>query len=225
MTKRKSCHLIDMLAEVFDPRNKKGKRHPLKSILGLLVVGFMCGHKGYTSIATWARSQIALAKALGFTHEKTPCAATLHNVLKILDVEVVEKVLTQWVNKVVESRPDLKGCLDAVAIDGKTMRASQKSGAITSHLLSVVSQELGITLTQIGVCDKTNEIPISIEILDAIDVSNKVITTDALLTQKPFCQAIINAGGDYVLPVKKNQKSLFSAIEKLFQDTLVDSPV
>ena len=34
-----------MLAEVFDPRNSKGKRHPLKSILGFLVVGFMCGHK------------------------------------------------------------------------------------------------------------------------------------------------------------------------------------
>ena len=208
-----------MLAEVVDPRNNKGKRHPLESILGLLVVGFMCGHKGYTSIATWARNQTQLSKALGFTHEKTPCAATLHNVLKILDVEAVEKVLTQWVNKVVESRPDLKGCLNAVAIDGKTMRASQKSGAIPSHLLSVVSHELGITLTQIGVCDKTNEIPISIEILNAFDVSNKVITTDALLTQKPFCQAIINAGGDYVLPVKMNQKSLFSAIEKLFQDT------
>ena len=208
-----------MLAEVFDPRNKKGKRHPLKSILGLLVVGLMCGHKGYTSIATWARTQTQLAKALGFTYKNTPCAGAIHNVLKRLDVAEVEKVLTKWVNNIVESRPDLKGCLDAVAIDGKTMRASQKSGAITSHLLSVVSHELGITLTQTGVCDKTNEIPISIEILDAFDVSNKVITTDALLTQKPFCQAIINAGGDYVLPAKKNQESLFCAIEKLFQDT------
>ena len=54
-----------MFAEVFDPRNKKGKRHPLKSILGLLIVGLMCGHKGYTSIATWARTQTQLAKALG----------------------------------------------------------------------------------------------------------------------------------------------------------------
>ena len=52
MTRPPSCHLLDMLAEVPDPRNKKGKRHPLKSFHTLVVVGLMCGHKGYTSIAT-----------------------------------------------------------------------------------------------------------------------------------------------------------------------------
>ncbi len=89
----------------------------------------------------------------------------------------LEQTLTAWVNTVIEGRPDLTGCLDAVAIDDKTMRATQKSGAITSHLLSVVSHELGVTLTQQSVSDKANEIPISTEILKAYDVSGKVITT------------------------------------------------
>ena len=149
----------------------------MKSILALLVIGLMCGHKGWTSIATWARSQPALAKALGFTHKKTPSASTIHNLLKKLDVVVVEETLTKWVNTVIESRPDLTGCLDTVAIDDKTMRASKKSGAITSHLLSVVSHKLGVTLTQQSVSDKANEIPISTEIFKAFDVSGKVITT------------------------------------------------
>ncbi|MCG9128836.1 transposase family protein, partial [Candidatus Poribacteria bacterium] len=76
MARKESYHLMDMLAEVIDPRNKKGLRHPLRSILGLLVVGFMCGHKGYTSIAAWTRTQPQLTKALGFTRENPPCAAT-----------------------------------------------------------------------------------------------------------------------------------------------------
>ena len=42
--------------------------------------------------ATWARLQIELAKALGFTQEKTPCAGTIHNVLKILDITAVERM-------------------------------------------------------------------------------------------------------------------------------------
>ena len=218
MTRKSSCHLKDMLSEVPDPRKDKGKRHPLASILALIVVGLMCGHKGYTSIATWARSQPALAKALGFTHKKTPCAATLHNVLKILDVDAVEKTLSQWVNKVCKNRPDLTACFDAVAIDGKIMRASKKCGALTSHLLSVVSHELGVTLTQQAVSDRTNEIPISMEILKAFDVSGTVITTDALLTQRPFCHAIINRGGNYLLPVKDNHPALLDAIKTLFQD-------
>ena len=82
MTRKLSCHLMNMLAEVPDPRNNKGKRHPLKSILTLIVIGLMCGHRGWTFIATWARSQPKLAKAFGFGHKKTPCAATLHNLLK-----------------------------------------------------------------------------------------------------------------------------------------------
>ncbi len=223
MTRKKSCHLVNMLAELTDPRKEKGKRHPLKAILALLVVGLMCGHKGYTSIATWARSQPALTKALGFTHHKTPCAATIHNLLKKLDVEALENILSKWVNAALAECPDLRGCSDAVAIDGKTLRASKKSGAMISHLLSVVSHELGITLTQRGVSDKTNEIPVSTEILKAFDVAGKVITTDALLTQRSFCHGIINSGGDYMLPVKGNQPDLLEAIEKLFQgvpDTL-----
>ena len=135
----------------------------------------------------------------------------------------LEQTLTAWVNTLIESRLDLTGCLDTVAIDGKTMRASKKSGAITMHLLSVVSHELGVTLTQQSVSDKANEIPISTEILKAFDVSGKVITTDALLTQRTFCHAIINRDGDYMFPVKDNQPDLYDDIRKLFQgvaDTL-----
>ncbi len=57
----------------------------------------------------------------------------------------------------------------------------EKVGALTSHLLSVVSHELGVTLTQQGVSDKTNQIPISTEILKAFDVSGKVITTKSMV--------------------------------------------
>ncbi|RKU09264.1 hypothetical protein C6501_15655, partial [Candidatus Poribacteria bacterium] len=218
MTKRKSCHLLDMLAKLKDRRKDKGKRHPLKSILALVVIGLMCGHKGYTSIATWARSQPDLVQALGFTHKTSPCPATIHNVLRVLKADVVEETFTNWAKAVCKSRPDLEGCFDVVAIDGKTLRASKKCGAAISHLLSVVSHELGVTLTQQSVSDKTNEIPVSTELLKNFDVNGKVITTDALLTQKTFCHAIIAGNGDYVLPVKNNQPELYDDIQKLFQD-------
>ncbi len=105
------------------------------------------------------------------------------------------------------------------------MRATHKQDATTSHLLSVVSHELGITLTQRSVNDKTNEIPISTEILEAFDVRGKVITTDVLLTQRAFCEKVVDAGGDYVQRVKKNQAFLFWAIETLFQseDTTLEA--
>ena len=72
MTRKPSRHLLDMLAEVQEPRKKKGRRYPLKAMLGVLVVGLLCGHKGYTTIAPWLRRHPGLAKALGFSPEKHP---------------------------------------------------------------------------------------------------------------------------------------------------------
>ena len=63
----------------------------------------MCGHKGYTSTAKWARSQPDIVQALGFTHEKSPCSATMRIVLKILDSDAVEKTFTNWVSLITES--------------------------------------------------------------------------------------------------------------------------
>ena len=86
MPEKDSRHLLDRLAKIEDPRNEKGKRHPLNSLLGLNIIGFMTGHKGWTSTAKWARSQPDLVQALGWTHKTSPCSVTIHNVIKKLDV-------------------------------------------------------------------------------------------------------------------------------------------
>ena len=128
-------------------------------------------------------------KHSGFTHTKTPCASTLHYVFKDLDATALENTLTRWATVVLE---DLTPQTDTqtLAIDGKTLCGSRKQDATITHLLSVVSYQLGITLTQQPVDAKTNEIPLAIEILQALDVSGKILTTDALLTQRAFCQTL-----------------------------------
>ena len=217
MTKITSRHLLDILAEVPDSRNNRGKRHPLSAILGLAVIAMMCGYRSYAAIAEWGRTyHTDLAKALGFTHTKTPCASTLHYVFKDLDATALENRLTRWATAILD---DLTPQTDTqtLAIDGKTLCGSRKQDATITHLLSVVSHQLGITLTQQPVDAKTNEIPIAIEILQALDVSGKILTTDALLTQKDFCQTLREKKADYVLPVKANQKLTYQDIQRLFE--------
>ena len=218
MTRKSSCHLVDILAEVPDPRNKKGKRHPLPSILALIVIGLMSNHKGYTSIATWARSQPELANALGFRSPKTPCAATIHNLLKRLDVVRLEASLTKWVFSKLEDFQVLKTQqLEGIAIDGKELCGSEDpETGFRTHLLSAVSHELGVVLAQSAVSGKTNEIPISTELLKTFDVVGKVLTTDALLTQKNFCEGVLENQADYALPVKENHKKMYEDIRQLF---------
>ena len=219
MTRNPSCHLLDILAEVPDPRNKKGKRYPLVSILALLVIGLMSNHKGYTSIAAWARHQLELTKALGFKSPKTPCAATIHNLLKRLDVVRLEAALTQWVFSKLQSPEVLKTRqLEGVAIDGKELCGSEDpETGYRTHLLSAVCHELGVTLAQCAVNGKTNEIRISTELLKAFDIVGKVVTTDALLTQRTFCKEVVEQQADYALPVKENHKQMYDDIRDLFE--------
>ena len=216
MTRHHSCHLLDMLAEVPDPRKKKGRRPPLKALLGALVVGLLCQQKGYTCIAKWVRTQHALAKALGFA-QKVPCPATFHNTLKRLDTQALENVLTCWVSTVMRSLPKPATRLVAVAIDGKTLGGSRDKDTPQQHLLAAVSHDLGVVLAECAVSEKTNEIPVSRDLLKAFDVTEKVITTDALLTQRTFCQEILEHQADYLLPLKANQHSRYEDIKELFK--------
>jgi len=207
-----------MLASLPDPRKEKGKRHPLKAILALAIIAIMSGYRSYAAIAEYGRTYKMLRKALGFKHKNTPCAATLYNLFRRFDVDALEQVLTQWVAVRLEDFGwGSQGRLTAVAIDGKTLRGSKKQDAKITHLMSVVSHELGITLTQKAMSEKTHEVPVSREILQAFDVSQKVVTADALLTQRSFSQAILAAGGDYVLPIKANHKQVYEDIERLFR--------
>ena len=206
-----------MLAEVPDPRNKKGCRHPLVSMLSLTVVGLLCGQRSYTQIAKWARLHPDLRQASGFTAKQTPAAATFHYLYRRLDIAAVEKTLTQWTTQTLASlhipTSDLKG----LAIDGKTLGNSHTQNTRRTHLLAAVFHELGIPVAECAVSEKTHEVPVSIELLKAFDDTGLIITTDALLTQRKFCQALLDHRADYCLPVKANQKQMYEDIQDLFE--------
>jgi predicted transposase YbfD/YdcC len=116
----------------------------------------------------------------------------------------------------------LEACstLQGIAIDGKTLRGSKKQGAEESHLLSAVAHRLGITLTQVAVADKTNEIGTMLDLLSELAVEGHVFTTDALLTQRGLAREILKQDGDFVFLVKRNQPQLYEDIEFLFEPPL-----
>lgn len=188
--------LVEVLAEVEDPRKARGKRHPLAAILALAVAATLCGAKGSGAIAQWGRDQGApLARALGFTRAKTPCAGTLHSLFQRLDRQALERALSAWVEAVLATCPPAKGSLEALAIDGKTLRGSQKQGALEVHLVSGLSHRLGLTLYQQAVSAKTNEIGTLPEVLAALVLEGRVVTMDALLCQHKIAQTIVSRGG------------------------------
>ena len=158
--------LIEVLAEIPDFRHRQGKRHPLSAILALACVAMLCGYRSYSAIAEWGRNYgPQIAQALGFTHPKTPCASTLHRIFRRLNRNLIEAKLGQWAESLLAAKPAPEGEEEAIALDGKALRGSRKQGAPGSHLLSALSHRLGLTLAQRAVDDKTNEIPVILEVL------------------------------------------------------------
>jgi len=208
--------LIEVLAEIPDFRSHQGKRHPLVAILALVCSALLCGYRSYTAMAEWGRNYGArLTQALGFTRQP-PCAATLHTVLKGVDREELEANLGAWAEGLLMATPTSQGAAEGIAVDGKTLRGSQKQGAPGAHLLSALGHRLGLTLAQQAVADKTNEIPVALELLRQVVLEGRVVTMDALLTQRQIAQQIVEAGGDYVRVVKDNQPQLRADIETVF---------
>ncbi len=203
--------LMDVLAEIDDPRAASGKRHSLAALLALVCVATLCGYRSYSAMAEWGRNYgVGLMAALGFTHPTPPCAATLHRVLRRLDRRQVEAALGAWAEEVLAATP--APAPEAFAIDGKRLRGSHKQGAAGTHLLSALSHRLGLTVAQDAVDDKTNEITAVQTILRGMVLEGRVITVDALLTQRAVAQTIVDRGGDYVMVAKDNQSRLCQGI-------------
>jgi predicted transposase YbfD/YdcC len=209
------------LAEISDPRDARGRRHPLVAILCLCCVALMCGCKNPKAIANWWKNRQDLGpflQRLGFTKPYGPSKSTLYLVLHQVPVELLEAKLQQWAEENLAALPPPAGELEGEAIDGKTLRGSKKQGAENVHLLSVFSHRLGMTLYQLAVADKTNEIGAMSDLLMALVIEGRVFTMDALLTQRPVAQTIVDDQGDYVMLIKDNHPALRADIEFLFAE-------
>lgn len=203
--------LKDALADVADFRQAQGRRYDLLPVLLLCCVAVMCGARSQAAIADWGQNYGARWRSrLGL--RRGPSQPTLHCIFRGFDCARLEECVTGWVERVLRGGAPI----EAIAIDGKTLRGSARQGAAQSHLVSALSHRLGAVVAQLAVPDKSHEIGHLEPLLAALVLEGRVVTADALHTQREVAQAIISRGGDYLLPVKESQPALRSDIALVF---------
>ena len=173
--------LLGVLARVADPRHRRGVRHKLAVILGVAVCAVLAGARSFTAIAEWAvdADQDTL-RALG-VGGAVPSESTFRRVLQHLDAEAFDDLAGQWAQRRTAPGP---GGRRVIAVDGKTLRGSGHGEQDSRHLLAAFDHACGVVLGQVDVDTKTSEIPMFTTLLDRVDITDAVITADALHAQR-----------------------------------------
>jgi hypothetical protein len=192
---------------------------PLVALLQATVAAVLCGARGPTPVAQWIRERLEdeseLLEALAFPPGRGACAATLHRVYQALDVVAFEAALGDWLART-GIAPD-----EPLALDGKTLRGAGghvEEGEYVPgvHLVSAYAHQAQAILAQLRTNGKGQELAAAQEVLAQVPLAGRVVTGDALLTQREVCAQIVAAKGDYLFPVKENQPALLDSLQRAF---------
>lgn len=208
--------LLEVLAQVRDPRKRRGRRFGLVFMLAVAVVCVLAGAKNFREIGDQAADlpQDLLARLGGrprplLRRITAPSEKRIRTLLQALDAAMLDMIAGGWLRALAEAG-HLDRLLTAIAIDGKWLRGV---GDGQVKLFAAMLHEEKVMIAQHRIPDKTNEITQVKKLLDPVDLTNAVVTADAAHAQHETAEYIAGErGSDYLLQVKGNQPGLQRAI-------------
>jgi len=204
--------LFEQFEILEDPRDIRGKKHELTNILIMTIYGILCGYTDFVNIADFLNVYEEYFINLLNLENGIPSHDTFSNVFRNIDSKKFMELFIDWIKEIVGQ----KGT--HLAIDGKAIKSARNkiNGGNTPYIVSAFLCDIGISIGQVKVDDKSNEITAIPELLDLIDIKGKIITIDAIGTQEDIANKIVDKKGFYVLKVKDNQKDLKDDIKTYF---------
>lgn len=211
--------LAEALAAVPDPGHPYGWRPqyppvPLVALLQLAIAATLCGARSLYAIAQWGQDRLEddpdLLESLGMPPGRSPSVATLHRVFKALDITAFERAVGEWLTRTGVAPTD------PLAVDGKSLRGIHGDEVPGVHLVTAYAHEARVVVAQMLTEGKVQELAAAKEVLNQVSLEGRLVTGDALLTQREVSEKVVQKGGDYLLPVKDNQPSLRADLEAAF---------
>ena len=212
MTARLSARIQDHFATLTDPRRRK-VTYPLINVVAITVCAVICGADDFVAIAEFGRKKKEWLSTFLDLSRGIPSHDRFNAIFAAIKPAEFEACLLSWITSLHEITAG-----QIVAIDGKTLRRSfdKASGKSAIHMVSAWATANHISLGQVMVDAKSNEITAIPKLLKMLDVSGCLVTIDAMGCQTAIAQAIVEAKADYVLAAKGNQPTLLDDIEWFF---------
>jgi predicted transposase YbfD/YdcC len=217
------------LAEVPDPRDPRGVRHTLTSLLLAAAAAVLAGARSFAAVGEWvADAPPQVLAMLGVRHDpltgrfEPPGEATIRRVLETVDAAASGAAVGSWLaarlRAAGQPHTPSRRARPALALDGKALRGTRHAspGGQAVHLLAAADQQASAVVAQASVDGKTNEITQFVPLLQPLDLAGCVITADAMHTQRDHAEFLVaTKKAHYILVVKKNQPSLYAQLKNL----------
>ena len=208
-----TCALVEKLQTIPDPRRQgENLKHLLVDLIVLGCCGVLAGCDDFVEIAEWGKVNEAFLRTFLELPHGIASHDTFTRVFAVLQPTTLQEVVLPWLLE----RRGVPG--EWVHLDGKTLRQTRRKtqGLQALPVVSAWAGQTGITLGQVAVGAKTNEITAMPQLLELLDLQDKIVTTDAMGCQKEIAKTIVAGGGDYILAVKDNQPTLHVEMQTAF---------
>ena len=199
-----------------DPRCEVNVIYPMVDILKLVMIAVLCGMDELDKIIDYGENKKEfLEKEI---HIKIiPSKPTLTRVIAMVNPKWLSLSIVGILNTLIKSNPS------QIMLDGKVIKSTDAIKAIETMMNIVTAYtDTGISLGQITVDSKSNEIPAVRELIEMLNIEGMVVTADAMHCQKETAETIINNKGDYVLQLKANQGNFYQDVYAMFDDKYMD---
>lgn len=219
MSKTKSARIEDHFDELTDPRRRK-VTYPLINVVVIAVCAVIGGADDFVAIAEFGEKKRHWFREFLDLRNGIPSHDRFNAILAAIKPAEFEKCLLSWITAVQEITDG-----QVIAIDGKTLRRSfdAASSKAAIHMVSAWATANHVSLGQVVVDEKSNEITAIPKLLEMLEISGCLVTIDAMGCQTEIARKIVAGGADYVLAVKGNQPTLHQAIEKFFDQSLEEN--
>jgi predicted transposase YbfD/YdcC len=210
--------LSEHFARLPDPRVDRTQRHLLLDIVVIAVCAVICGADTWVDIEAYGRAKYSWLKRFLPLPHGIPSHDTFARVFTRLAPEAFRTCFLAWLSQVQERiGGPLAGQL--VAIDGKAARHSFNRAIDRGplHMVSAWATASHLVLGQMAVEQQSNEITAIPTLLQLLELSGRIVTLDAMGTQKEMAKTIIEQEADYVLALKGNQGTLHEDVALLFE--------
>ncbi|MDR2118476.1 MAG: ISAs1 family transposase [Tannerellaceae bacterium] len=204
---------VSYFSNLRDPRVERTREHDLEDILFIAIASVLCGAESWYDMEEFGKAKEEWLKTFLRLPGGIPSHDTFNRVFSALEPGELEKSFIAWTQAVAGLAEG-----EVVAIDGKSMRGTRERGNKSIvHMVSAWAQENCLTLGQIKVDEKSNEITAIPRLLDLLVLKGCIVTIDAMGCQKDIAAKIVDKEADYILALKGNQGNLLEQVEDSFR--------